>query len=535
MKKWMYGTGICAFGIIALAGCALSRVWQPEASLQTQTAAEAPEPPAEEKTRLEQYEAKYLSGEFSMEDYYVLAGLYAERGSIKRQRDMLEESYRLNNDGKAFDVLQNIAVNLEEESPEIREQAMLICQNLELEEYKPEAIHMMEGREWFETLMPKMAEGVRQYFLPKDGRTVLFICAGYDENQKSFSNVWYQDGEGRLTVLSYSGGVAQVMETSLKDGRYDGAFSLWVLDGTSGSILNETGTFAAGAYSGEYTLKIYKGKAQGDPFDLWNNRENMKYAAYTAKADEQGKGDLEQMAAKMMSYPEFRVYGVEKDREAALMQHSDADVKARVFDGVLQIFYGGVWISMGNAEQYIEQDPLGGYEKQKQEKAEARSQEKEGIDLNGLQLPAAEKTPADSKTPAKKPTAQIPAAQAPEPQKPAVQPAPQAPAQDNDDNGGGGGNSDSGGSSDSGSGSGGNSGGGSSDSGGSSGGDNGGNSGGGDSGSGGGGNSGGGDSGSGGGGDSGGGDSGSSGGGDSGGSDNEEPEVDFDEWAAPIL
>ena len=66
-----------------------------------------------EKTILD-YEERYGTGEFSMEDYRTLAEMYREQGLIRRQRDMLEQCYRLFDDQQAFETLQTISVNLEE-------------------------------------------------------------------------------------------------------------------------------------------------------------------------------------------------------------------------------------------------------------------------------------------------------------------------------------------------------------------------------------------------------------------------------------
>lgn len=485
MKKWVSLIGISVFAIMIFAGCSQLNFRQgtiPSDSVETGGAKESS---SQEVSSLEdntlsqqekdilQYEQKYYSGEFIMEDYHALAELYAAQGKVRKQRDMLEQSLRLYDDREAFELLQNLCVNLEEEDEAIRQQAELLCQNLETPEYKNEAIHVIESEGWFETLMPKLGEGTRKYFLQKDGQPIISICIGYDENQKSFSNVWFFEDEDKLTMLSYSGGVVQLMETTLKEGSYDGDFSLWILDGTSGSILNEQGTFDRGVYNGEYSLKIYKDKIAGDPFDLWNNRENMKYTAYTAKADKQGQGDLEQFAAKLMLYPDFQAYAVEEESAESSLQQMDAEsqskLQVRIFDGEIQIFQNGIWINMGNVEQYREKDPFYAYANKKEQssigqKEDGQTSQGSGIDIDHIKLPASSKA-NDSKNPSQKPAApqtpaSKPATQQPATQQPAVQ-QPQAPAPDDSDSddGDSSGGNDNGGGSDSGDNSGGSSGG----------------------------------------------------------------------------
>ncbi len=202
MKKWVSMIGISVFAIMIFAGCGQLNLGQGTIPSDTGEIGGAKESSSQGASSLEdntlsqqekdilQYEQKYYSGEFTMEDYHALAKLYAEQGKIRKQRDMLEQSLRLYDDREAFELLQNLCVNLEEEDEVIRQQAVLLCQNLETPEYKNEAIHVIESEGWFETLMPKLGEGTRKYFLQKDGQSVISICIGYDENQKSFSNVW---------------------------------------------------------------------------------------------------------------------------------------------------------------------------------------------------------------------------------------------------------------------------------------------------------------------------------------------------------
>lgn len=476
MKKWRCVISICALSIIVFTGCSLEGFGQasPSSDIPFEEANAAKGSLSQEETELMEYERKYFSGEFTTEDYQAIAALYAKQGKIRKQRDMLEQSYRLFEDNEAFKLLQDISVNLEEEEAAVREQAMLLYQNLAISEYKQEAIHVIENKEWFDILMPKLGEGVRKYFLQENGRTTLLICVGYDENGKNFSNAWYLGDGDKLTLLSYSDGVIQLLETSLKEDKYEGDFTLWVLDSTSGSILNEQGTFTKGVYSGEYTLNIHKNDVAGDPFDLWNNRENMEYTSYTVKADEQGQGDLEQFAAKLMSYPVINTYEVkadeENDSEEVISQPDAVNYQVRVFDGDIQLFQNGIWVNVGSVEQYVQNDPFRVYVKQNTQNGNEQLWENEGIDFDHLKIPdsVTEKDKNKDNTTVQKPTTQKPATQKPAAQKPATQaptvttppasptPAPNVPDDDDDDGGSsdsgsaGGSSSDSGSSSDNG-------------------------------------------------------------------------------------
>ncbi len=63
---------------------------------------------SEVEQNIKDYENRYGTGEFTREDYYALSELYKEQGLIRRQRDILEQSYRLYDDTQAFETLQNI-------------------------------------------------------------------------------------------------------------------------------------------------------------------------------------------------------------------------------------------------------------------------------------------------------------------------------------------------------------------------------------------------------------------------------------------
>ena len=114
-KKLIYG--LLAGSVLAamLTGCGDGSE-ESGAGTSSEVAVISPEPALSDTEReILDYELKYNTGEFTMEDYQALAGLYGEAGLIRRQRDMLEESYRLYEDAQAFETLQGLAVNLDEE------------------------------------------------------------------------------------------------------------------------------------------------------------------------------------------------------------------------------------------------------------------------------------------------------------------------------------------------------------------------------------------------------------------------------------
>ena len=176
------------------------------------------------------YETKYQTGTFTMQDYQALADLYCEVGQIRKQRDMLEQSYRLYQDEEAFAALQDITVNLAEEESLVVREAQTMLHNLELPEYLDESVNLISTSSWIHTMMPKLFEGRRSYFLQEDGQTVLTIQVGYDEAGMPYSNVWYHGENDQLLLLQYQNQTIRLLQTQMKEGTYDGTFEAWLVD-----------------------------------------------------------------------------------------------------------------------------------------------------------------------------------------------------------------------------------------------------------------------------------------------------------------
>lgn len=295
-RKILY---LCAVGVLTsvlLAGCGDG---SEEVQLVQQAVTVESEPLLSETERaICDYELKYNTGTFQMQDYHALADLYQEVGMIRKQRDMLEQSYRLFEDTEALAKLENISVNLAEEDDAVVREAETMFQNLDLPEYLDESVNLISSSRWMRTMMPKLSEGKRSYFLQKDGRTALVIEVGYDENGQPYSDVWYVNDENQLMLLQYDENTVRMLQTTMVDGVYDGAFELWLVDGNNGNIRHEQGTFANGVYTGDYTASIHLGTEGSDLFSLWSHRDTMAYTTYTGHFDEQGRTTLEQPTAE---------------------------------------------------------------------------------------------------------------------------------------------------------------------------------------------------------------------------------------------
>ena len=365
-------------------------------------------------------ETKYRKGELTREEYLTLAKDYGEIGRVREERDLLEQSYRLYDDTEAFELLQTLTVNLVEEEPQIRQAAETLTENLTQDDTVGEAIQALTGEEWFRTLMPKLREGQRSYYLDGDGE--LYFQVGYGADGAEVTKVWYTAG-GRSIFL-------QNTENTLKIVICTGdAIASYYLDAGTGSITREQGTMKNDVLTGEYTCDISSGENGVDLASLWNSRGELEYTTYQGEFDDEGKTLLEQPGeaelkkllegsgyqkavlyaydastgrclwqgldsdAAVESYsfggdmlglqnvPEYTTYeaqpmaeqnaeetveGADGAEEGSIepggSETADNIARVRVFDGEIQWYDGKYWVSAGKAADLIQEDPFLAYE-----------------------------------------------------------------------------------------------------------------------------------------------------------------------------
>ena len=59
--------------------------------------------------------------------------------------------------------------------------------DLELPEYLDESVNLIDSEDWFLTMMPKLKEGQRNYYLEQDSEPLLYVQVGYTEEGQCFS------------------------------------------------------------------------------------------------------------------------------------------------------------------------------------------------------------------------------------------------------------------------------------------------------------------------------------------------------------
>lgn len=278
-------------------------------------------------------ETKYNKGEFEQADYLALADAYHRAGYIRKQRDILEQDYRLYNDTDAFAALQELSVNLEEETDSIRERAQEMQHDLELPEYLDESVNLIDSEDWFLTMMPKLKEGQRNYYLEQDSEPLLYVQVGYTEEGQCFSKVWYtgsqadrfliqegatirmvtvtpagtaedttapesgtEEGAGTDAATATESLAADIQDTAAPTAdapanteAWNGSFEAWTMDCADGNIIHEQGTLQNGVLTGEYTCDVCNGDGPLEAYSLWSSREEREYITYTGTFDAEGK------------------------------------------------------------------------------------------------------------------------------------------------------------------------------------------------------------------------------------------------------
>ena len=331
-------------------------------------------------------ETKYNKGEFAGADYLALADAYSRAGDIRKQRDMLEQDYRLYEDADAFSTLQGLSVNLEEETEEIRSRAQEMLNDLELPEYLDESVNLIDSGDWFSTMMPKLKEGQRSYYLERDAQPLFYAQVGYTGDGQRFSKVWYTGSETKR-FLSQEGAIIRlvtVTSTVVEDpastagtdttaetadiqdtatpadmGAWNGTFESWSVDCATGSITHEQGTMQKGVLTGDYTCNIHAGEGGLDAFSLWNNREGMDYITYTGSFDAEGKVLTEQPSEEIRKkllegtdYTDLILYAYDTTGENCLWQGTGAETS------VADYRFGGELIGLENRPEYTSYEVL---------------------------------------------------------------------------------------------------------------------------------------------------------------------------------
>ncbi len=343
------------------------------------------------KQSILQYEEKYAAKEADAADLRTLAELYGQMGMVLRQRDLLEQDYRLFADEKALVQLQELTINLAEENTVVQKAAQQLLQNLSTEGYQNESLSVLHSEDWFFTMMPKLTVGHRRYYMENTDGSTLCIEVGYDETKVPYSAVWLKQDNGNVLHLLNQETSAYLLKTQLSDGAYQGAFETWLCLAESGDVYHEQGFFENGISTDEYKCEAAFGSTTVDLISLWNNREDFQFTDYYGEFDLFGKTTITQPSSLpsgevayaydasgnhyltlqtaeaaqavfdyalwgLKAYPVFSPYEVVQQN--AVVSSGDAQIQIRIYDSNIEWFDGTIWHIAGSVEEYTAADPF---------------------------------------------------------------------------------------------------------------------------------------------------------------------------------
>ncbi len=443
MKKKIVLLLITSSLVVSLSGCGDIKVRDEfilvdssvENTVEPEAPTEAPElteaPLEVELSPVQELELKYSSGEFQANDLLSLGTLYLEQGQVKKGRDMLETAFLLYGEAEIKKLLSNITVNVTEESEVIQEKLQQLATNFEIPDMENEVVGMLLAEDWYDTMLPDVTLESRSYYL-QQGDTLYFVKAAKNESGRKYTTITRTIGDA-VTAIHMEGNTLQRVDTQMKNGSFDGAFDSWLVDKNTSDIIHETGTFAEGKLTGDYTVDIRWGSDPSDFFTLWTSKENKKMMSYAGKFDENGITTVDQSQAskvkrtagaggdnpviyaetsdgkrclfvngaegqtadqvvfdastfQMPTVPVFETYEpvVEEDATAGILQQNQTiesdQLKVRVFDGQIQIFDGTSWYNMGSVDFFVQQDPMADRKAQAIADAIARAEQQQQED-----------------------------------------------------------------------------------------------------------------------------------------------------------
>ena len=295
----------------------------------------------------------------SEEEYVQLASLCEAEGYIKDERDALEDAYRLFGNGEYLETLQNLSVNLDEESEEIQQLANDMKSLFEMGDAgMGEELSLLSGEATLRTLMPKLAEGVRTYFMQENGAVTFILKAGYengepmiavsgpavlnmsdaqvpqsDSAENALNNENTEIDESSMVSVEANSRLIQrngskiVLFEELSDST--GAFRKSTFD-MNGEIRIEEGTIQNACMVGDYTIRVASFDSYNDTFSsIYEKKDKLNFTEFQGKFDENGKSIMAQPSEQTRL-----MLAAKKGTTAVIVYAYSADKTQCLYEGV---------------------------------------------------------------------------------------------------------------------------------------------------------------------------------------------------------
>lgn len=442
----------------------------------------------QQQTLIRQYEDKLTSTGLSIEEYISLANLYQGENLIQKQRDILEQCVRLTGDTEAFNLLQEIVVNAQEENAVLNQELSRLNNYIGTDEYLGEAVAILMTDEWAKQMMPKMKQGRRNYYYEdiESGNT-LYIEVGYLKDGTFYTKAWRLTTDGKMSYLLKSGPEVRMFICGYQDGKLEGAFTQWICNRETGNIIRMDGNYHENVCVGDFVSKVHAGKGSVDLFALWSSKEQLDYEEYRGSFDDNGFPAVEQPSEKeRIGTNPLLAYAFDANRtkylyvsfdDASELDHftfqssafgmdtipvfdtytpvesivsengTDIDntvqeetIQIRVYDSNIEWFNGTNWVVIGSVDEVSRKDPFNLYAEGQVTVDTSEATSKPAIDFASVPsvgeiAKPSTSAPSGNQTTKPKPSTQKPPAQAPTtptapttPSAPATPTAPAAPS-----------------------------------------------------------------------------------------------------------
>lgn len=275
----------------AVSACAAWAEAQPssEEALRALAAAYAAQPQDAEALagEISSYEALYNMGVYTQEDFLTAAALYEQANEPKLRRNVLEIHQKLYYTAEVQALLDTITLDAADENEEIRAQLANMAQLLQNEDADG-AVTLATDTAFLKTILPRLTYGARRYrFTTEAGDTLLAKISV--SNGQYAAQLWLQKAGGALVQLEASS--ARILFYKVADGTngFSGAYTMQLLQASTGDVIMENGTLAAGICTGDITSSVYWGdSAVTDMAGAWQACSSREFIEYTGSFDAAG-------------------------------------------------------------------------------------------------------------------------------------------------------------------------------------------------------------------------------------------------------
>ncbi len=244
------------------------------------------------------------------DEYMTLASLCEGKGMVKAKRDVLEDAYRLFQDPEILEECENISVNGLEESDEVVKLLDAVLTGMATGTGDlSEAADLIDSDGFFDTLMPKLKEGRRNYFYEEDAEPYFVLTVGYAENGEKAVEAYFFDKatktcyilQKRLNQFSFFTEMGEFENLEDVFNRFKSeTFEKLTVDSYSGVMKKETGSIKEGKLVGDYEAVVayFDNYANDKVSTLIKNMDNYSKVVFKGAFDENGKPSVEALSDK---------------------------------------------------------------------------------------------------------------------------------------------------------------------------------------------------------------------------------------------